>query len=438
MKTNLLVGTALLLASSSTFAAPETPDVTAAPVTKQSIPLNELRIFAEVLEGIKTSYVDEVGDSTLINNAIKGMLYQLDPHSAYLEPKDFEDLQVSTSGEFGGLGIEIGMKDGYVEVITPLDDTPADVAGILPGDLIMQLNDQPVQGMSLSESIEIMRGPVGSDIDLLILRQGETEPLEFTITRDKIQITSARSKTLESGIGYLRISQFQSDTAQEALKQIQKLQEEAPLKGLILDLRNNPGGVLGAAVDMSDLFLTEGNIVHTKGRNDEAGFSYDATPEEEIMGLPIMVLVNGGSASAAEIVAGALQDHHRALIAGTRTFGKGSVQSVIPLYNDHALKLTTSRYYTPSGRTIQAKGIEPDILIEPAKLEIIENYFAGYREADLRGHLENEDTPEQETTNPEQSNSKKISSTDYQLYEAIRILKGIILSESYNAISAIQ
>ncbi|HFE32809.1 MAG TPA: S41 family peptidase, partial [Gammaproteobacteria bacterium] len=327
------------------------------------LPLNELRTFTEVFARIKKDYVEPVSDKELLENAIRGMLSGLDPHSSYLDPDSFKDLQVGTTGEFGGLGIEVGMEDGFVKVISPIDDTPAQRAGVKAGDLVIRLDEKPVKGMTLRDAVNIMRGKVGSKITLTIIREGEEKPLKITITRAIIKVKSVRQRNLEDGFGYLRISQFQSHTGENLADAIDKLKEEngGKLKGLVLDLRNNPGGVLNAAVEVSDAFLDKGLIVYTKGRIRDSDMKFNATPRTLLDGAPLVVLVNGGSASASEIVAGALQDHKRALIVGTRTFGKGSVQTILPLNNNTALKLTTARYYTPSGRSIQAEGIEPDI-----------------------------------------------------------------------------
>lgn len=390
------------------------------------LPLEELRSFTEVFARIKKDFVEEVSDKELLENAIRGMLSGLDPHSSYLDAEGYKDLQVGTTGEFGGLGIEVGMEDGFVKVIAPIDDTPAQRAGVKAGDLIIRLDEKPVKGMTLHQAVNIMRGKVGTDILLTIIREGEEKPLKITITRDTIKVRSVRHRTLEKGFGYVRISQFQSRTGESVVKAIDKLKEEndGKLNGMILDLRNNPGGVLKAAVDVSDAFLDKGLIVYTKGRIADSEMKFDATPQRQLDGAPLVILVNGGSASASEIVAGALQDHKRAIILGTRTFGKGSVQTILPLNNETALKLTTARYYTPSGRSIQAEGIEPDILLESIKVTEIEGADERLKEADLSGHLENGNGDE---TNGQKKKESKLSlaQTDYQLYEALNILKGL-------------
>jgi len=394
------------------------------------LPLEELRSFTEVFARIKKDYVEEVSDKDLLENAIRGMLSGLDPHSSYLDAEGYKDLQVGTTGEFGGLGIEVGMEDGFVKVIAPIDDTPAQRAGVKAGDLIIRLDEKPVKGMTLHDAVNIMRGKVGTDIVLTIIREGEEKPLKITITRDTIKVLSVRQKTLEKGFGYVRISQFQSRTGESLIKAIKKLKDEndGNLNGLVLDLRNNPGGVLKAAVDVSDAFLDKGLIVYTKGRIADSEMKFDATPQRQLDGAPLVVLVNGGSASASEIVAGALQDHKRAIILGTRTFGKGSVQTILPLNNETALKLTTARYYTPSGRSIQAEGIEPDILINPIKVTKIEGVDERLKEADLSGHLENSNG---NGTGKKKDESKvSLAESDYQLYEALNMLKGLQLLNS--------
>jgi carboxyl-terminal processing protease len=389
------------------------------PEDNARLPLKDLRLFAEIFNSIRTSYVEDVDDTTLLKNAIKGMLSGLDPHSAYLDSKVFEELQINTSGEFGGLGIEVQMDNGFVRVVTPIDETPASRAGLKAGDLIMKLDDKPVKGMSLDDAINLMRGEPGSDIILTVLREGEEQPLEFTITRDVIKVTSVRHRWLEDGYAYLRISQFQVQTGDDLKKALEKLQsEQEELKGVVLDLRNNPGGVLQAAVDVTDNFLTNGLVVYTEGRIGSSKSQFHATPADLINGAPIVVLINGGSASASEIVAGALQDHRRAIIMGTQSFGKGSVQTVIPVDSENGIKLTTARYYTPNGRSIQAQGIEPDIVIERAKVETIKPKTQ-YKEADLAGHLENENGDDKK-----EEAQAQLAEKDYQLSEALNVLKG--------------
>lgn len=401
-----------------------------------ALPLDELRSFTDVFARIKKDYVEEISDKTLLENAIRGMLSGLDPHSSYLDAEGYKDLQVGTTGEFGGLGIEVGMEDGFVKVIAPIDDTPAERAGVESGDLVIRLDEKPVKGMTLQQAVSIMRGKVGTDILLTIIREGEEKPLKITITRDIIKVRSVRHKTLEEGIGYVRISQFQSRTGENLISALDKLRKEnkGKLTGLVLDLRNNPGGVLSAAVDVSDAFLEGGLIVYTKGRIADSEMNFDATPVRQLDGAPMVVLVNGGSASASEIVAGALQDHKRAVILGTRTFGKGSVQTILPLNNDSALKLTTARYYTPSGRSIQAEGIKPDIVLDPFKVTKIEGGGERIKEADLSGHLENgvagKPGKKKKKGKKEKGEELSLAQTDYQLYEALNILKGMKILQS--------
>lgn len=403
------------------------------PITDiETLPLDELRTFSEIFAKIKSDYVETVDDKTLLENAVRGMLEGLDPHSSYLDGDAYKELQEGTSGEFGGLGIEVGQEDGFIKVISPIDDTPAQRAGIQAGDLIIKLDDKPVKGMGLDESVKMMRGKVGTDLTLTILRETEEKPLTITITRDKITVKSVRSEMLEPGFGYLRISNFQNHTTDDTKKNLTKLIKNADnnLQGLIIDLRNNPGGLLTAAVGISDLFLESGLIVYTEGRVKDSALKFNAKPDDELKGAPIMVLVNGGSASASEIVAGALQDHNRAVIIGEPTFGKGSVQTVLPMNNEAALKLTTARYFTPSGRSIQASGIEPDIILDAVQVSKVENAGRNQiKEADLSGHLENDQNTNKNNKN---SSSKKedevpLAERDYQLYETLNVLKALAI-----------
>ncbi|MGI9285351.1 MAG: S41 family peptidase [Pseudomonadales bacterium] len=393
------------------------------------LPLEELQTFTNVFGQIRSKYVEEVDDKTLLRNAIRGMLDGLDPHSVYLDNEAFENLQEHTNGEFGGLGLEVGMEDGFVRVISPIDDTPADKAGILAGDLIIKLDDRSVKGMSLPEAITLMRGPPDSEIKLTIAREGEP-PFEVTLTRAVIEVKSVKSRVLEPGYGYLRISQFQNNSGSAARKKLEKMLKKDPdMKGLVLDLRNNPGGVLQAAVEITDLFINDGLIVYTEGRVKEVDTRYNSDTPDLTNGLPLVVLVNGGSASASEIVAGALQDHQRAVIVGTETFGKGSVQSVLPLSKEHAIKLTTALYYTPDGRSIQAQGIIPDIEIRPAKITPLKQSVVGVTEADLNKRLDNASGGEDHSYSKRlKKKSNKLSSKDNQLYDALNLLKGISLT----------
>jgi carboxyl-terminal processing protease len=434
------------------------------------LPLKELQAFSEVYARIKQDYVEAIDDKKLITDAIRGMLSGLDPHSAYLDADEFTELQVGTSGEFGGLGIEVGMEDGFVKVISPIDDTPAQKAGLQPGDLIIRLNDTPVKGMTLSDAVKIMRGKPKSKIVLSIVREGTPKPFKVTIIRDVIKVKSVKKRLLETGYGYLRITSFQSKTTQGVLEAIAELNKEnkTALKGLVIDLRNNPGGVLHAAVGVSDVFLNEGKIVYTDGRISDSKMEYFAQKGDKLQGAPIIVLVNQGSASASEIVAGALQDHKRALIVGKKTFGKGSVQTVLPLDEKTAVKMTTARYFTPSGRSIQASGIIPDIPVEPLKVTGTDKNegLEVLTEASLSGHLDNPNTDKKDTkttaTTEENAASEKASSEktapvstetepkadektekttlksdkslaekDYQLYEALNLLKSMDLIQNH-------
>jgi len=416
---NRLATTAfILLVSPFLWADQESPQ------QQGPLPLKELRTFTEIYDRIKKAYVEPVDDTTLLNNAIDGMLNGLDPHSSYLRKEELSDLQENTRGEFGGLGIEIEMQNGFVRIITPIDDTPALKAGIEAGDLIIKIDSHTVNSLSLREAVDLMRGKPGTDVTLTVAREHQSKPLEITITRAIIKVTSVKQRSLEPGYGYIRITQFQVQTGNDLLKAISKLQKENPqLKGLVLDMRNNPGGVLNAAVEVSDAFLSEGLIVYTNGRLPNSELRFNATPEDPSQGVPLVVLVNGGSASASEIVAGALQDHHRAIILGSQSFGKGSVQTVLPLTNDSALKLTTARYFTPSGRSIQAEGITPDLVIETTRVTTTTEASLRIKESDLKGHLSNGDEKEKNAT----TNGKEmaLAEKDFQLYEALNLLKGL-------------
>jgi carboxyl-terminal processing protease len=398
-----------------------------------SLPLEELRVFAEIFGRIKANYVEPVTDKVLLENAIRGMVSGLDPHSSYLDAEEFKDLQVGTKGEFGGLGIEVGMEDGFVKVISPIDDTPAQRAGIQSGDLIVRLDDTPVKGLTLNDAVKLMRGKPGTKITLTVVREGEEKPLKFEVIRAVIKVTSVKRRLLEGEFGYLRISQFQSHTTDDLLKAVKKLKLEANgnLKGLIIDLRNNPGGVLNTAVSVSDAFLTSGLIVYTKGREEESQLRFEAAPDDVLNGAPIVVLVNEGSASASEIVAGALQDHHRAVIMGRQTFGKGSVQTIIPIDQNAAVKLTTARYYTPSGRSIQAEGIKPDIELEEVKISQAESKgMKPIKESDLSRHLENgkqDDDTKSDIDKTRDRETALLTAEDYQLGEALNLLKGLAI-----------
>jgi carboxyl-terminal processing protease len=418
------------------------------------LPVDELRAFADVFGAIKSGYVEPVDDKKLITGAINGMLSDLDPHSAYLDQEAFRELQVGTQGEFGGLGIEVGMEEGFVKVVSPIEDTPAFKAGLKPGDLIIRLDETPVKGMSLNDAVKRMRGKPKTTIKLTIVRKGEQKPLEVTLMRDVIRVQSVKSKVIEPGLGWVRVSQFQEHTVENLVTHIQGLYKDGPLKGLILDLRNDPGGLLNGAVGVSAAFLPQKSlVVSTDGRTEDAKRKFFASPEDYLRGnrddilrrlpegvktVPMVVLVNGGSASASEIVAGALQDHKRAAIMGTQTFGKGSVQTIMPLGSSTAIKLTTARYYTPNGRSIQARGIIPDMLVDdPTNTSQIR-----VREADLDKHLANDKEKDVEAARaaveggrasptPPASEEKQpsaplefASDKDFQYQQAVNFLKG--------------
>ncbi len=402
-----------------------------------SLPLQELRAFVEVFERVSHDYVDEIDDKQLLEGAISGMLSHLDPHSAYLPPKDFKEMEEHTRGEFGGLGMEVGMEDGFVKVVSPIDDTPAQKSGIKAGDLIIKLGKEPVKGKTLSEAVKIMRGKPGTKLNLTIVRKGEDAPLKIEITRAVIKVKSLKQRMLKDNIGYARISQFQVRTGPDLIKSIAKLEKEngAPLEGLVLDLRNNPGGVLNAAVQVSDAFLDDGLIVYTEGRIKNSKMRFEAKKGDVMNGKPIVVLINEGSASASEIVAGALQDQKRALIAGRTSFGKGSVQTLLQLNNGAAIKVTTARYYTPSGRSIQAEGIKPDLKIDLVKVEKVEKEnLTNIKESDLAGHLENSEADTSNKTDADKDAKKAselntILEKDYELNEALRIVKAMALAQ---------
>jgi len=398
-----------------------------------NLPLSELRSFVEVYERISKNYVEPIDDKKLLEGAISGMLSNLDPHSAYLPPENFKKMEEHTTGDFGGLGMEVAMENGLIKIVSPIDDTPAKRAGILSGDLVIKLDDERVKGKTLMEAIKIMRGKPGTKIKLTILREGEGKPLVLELTRAIIKTTSVKQKLLTSNIGYVRISQFQLRTGGDLLKAISTLEEEnkQPLNGLVLDLRNNPGGVLRAAVEVSDAFLGDGLIVYTEGRNKNSKIIFEAKEGDVMKGLPIVVLINEGSASASEIVAGALQDHKRALIIGRESFGKGSVQTLMPLNNGGAIKVTTARYYTPNGHSIQAKGIVPDIVIDRVKIEKIKTTgFERIKEKDLDGHLEN--TESVKVTSLKDKTVSELFDKDYELKEAYSLLKGMFFSHKMN------
>lgn len=389
------------------------------------LPLEDIRVFADVFGKIKSDYVETVGDKKLLRDAIEGMMTGLDPHSTYLDPESFKEVRIGTEGKFGGLGIEVTTEDGFIKVVSPIDDTPASEAGVMAGDIITHIDNKSIKGVVLSEAVKMMRGEPGSEITLTIIREGETGPLDLALNRAVINITSVKSRLLDDEFGYIRVTQFQSTTAGAMTKEISEIKEEAggKLKGLILDLRNNPGGVLNAAVEISDAFLTDGVIVYTKGRQEDSQLNFKADPEDQIDGAPIVVLVNGGSASASEIVAGALQDHERAIIMGEKTFGKGSVQTILPMPNGAALKITTARYYTPDDRSIQARGITPDVVVDNLRVEQGDRTGSRTREADLAGHLSEETEDDKKAS----GKANDAAGGDFQLREALNLLKGIAI-----------
>ncbi|MBV5302301.1 MAG: S41 family peptidase [Methylococcales bacterium] len=413
--------------SSTVLAQAETQTEATAQVS-DALPLEDLKAFTEIFGRIKQDYVEPVSDKKLLEDAIRGMLSGLDPHSAYLVADEFQELKEGTTGQFGGLGIEVSMENGFVKVVSPIDDTPAQRAGIKAGDLIIRLDDKPVKGMSLADAVKSMRGAAGSKILLTIVREGLDTPLKISIIRDVIKTKSVKSKLLDKNYGYVRISSFQSATGENLKEGLAALKKEngGNLNGLVLDLRNNPGGVLNAAVEVSDAFMKNGLIVYTKGRIANSEMRFNAAPDDLIDEAPMVVLINAGSASASEIVAGALQDSKRAIIMGEKSFGKGSVQTILPTSNGSAVKLTTARYYTPSGRSIQAEGIEPDIALAQMKLEALEKSdFKPVKEADLSNHLQNAKEKAAAQTEAENKEKAAAETKDYALNEALNLLKGI-------------
>lgn len=397
-----------------------------------------LNLFGEVLERTRASYVEDVTDKKLIESAINGMLSSLDPHSGFLDEKSFTYMTEQTKGKFGGLGIEVTMESGLVKVVSPIDDTPAFKAGIKPGDYIINIDDEPVMGLSLNEAVDKMRGKSGTKIKLTITRAGE-KPFDVKLKREEIKIQSVKSEVLADDVLYVRITSFNEETDKMVEKAVKATQEKLKtnLKGIVIDVRNNPGGLLDQAISVSDLFLEKGEIVSTRSRNEEDTIKYTARPGDIAQGLPIVVVINDGSASASEIVAGALQDHKRAIVLGEKSFGKGSVQTIVPLGKTIAMRITTARYYTPSGRSIQAKGIEPDVNVKPAKVEVIDKY--SFSEAGLRNALKNDNDKDVEKKDEKNKNAKQADEAkekqerlakDYQLTRAIDLVKALRLYSS--------
>jgi len=424
----------LVFSASSLFneSVAETADQNANKTKKNNLPLEQLRNFSDIFARIKSDYVEKVSDKELLESAIRGMLAGLDPHSTYLDTEEYKELKIGTTGQFGGLGIQVGMEDGFVKVISPIDDTPAFKAGIKAGDLIVRLNNKPVKDLGLNDAVKLMRGKPGTTIELSVVREGHDEPISFKLKRAIIKVKSVKSHLIEPGFGYVRISTFQSKTASHLSNAIKKMVEKnaSPLNGLIIDLRNNPGGVLNAAADVSDLFIKKGKLVYTQGRADESYFEFVANPNDILNKAPIVVLINAGSASASEIVAGALQDHKRAIIMGEKSFGKGSVQTIQELRSGGAVKFTTARYFTPNGRSIQAEGIVPDIVLENLEMTAKrKNGFKQIKEADLSGHISN---PNGQHKNKKSMAEKKPADEmlarlqqDYKVHEALNLLKGM-------------
>jgi carboxyl-terminal processing protease len=420
----------VLVLSAALFSAPAHLAGAGEQAAEAELPIEDLRLFAEIFSMIKADYVEPMDDTTLLRDAVRGMLGGLDPHSSYLDPDSFREINIDTRGEFGGLGLEVTLEDGVIRVIAPMDGTPAEEAGIRSGDLIIRLDGITVKGQALDQAVERMRGEPGSVITLTIVREEVEAPFDVTVKRAIIQLQSVRGELLEARFAYTRISQFQSGTGAALRRQLERLEEQAdgPLSGLVLDLRNNPGGVLDGAVEVSDLFLRKGVIVSTRGRAADSVITFNATGRDVLSGAPLVVLVNQGSASASEIVAGALQDHQRGLILGTKTFGKGSVQTIMPMKNGAALKLTTARYYTPNNRSIQATGIQPDIVSRQLELATSPGpTHSGIRESDLAGHLENENGASNEIVD-EAVPAERLQDRDFEIGEALNLLKGMVIA----------
>ncbi|WP_348827365.1 S41 family peptidase [Halomonas sp. RT37] len=410
-----LTGTCLAWCLAATLAW---PSLASAQATDDDLPISEIQAFSEVFERIKRGYVEEVDDATLLKNAMRGMLSELDPHSSYLDAEAYRNLRETTEGEFGGIGIEVGLDDGQLTVISPIDDTPAERAGLQAQDAILRIDETPTDRLSLQEAVDMMRGEPGTEIRLTVVGAGDGAPREVTLAREIIRTDSVKSDILEPGYGYLRVSQFQARTGEQVEDALTELRDQGALSGIVLDLRNNPGGVLQSAVDVADAFLDRGLIVYTEGRLSDSDMRFSATQRTAAPDVPLVVLINGGSASAAEIVAGALQDQRRGVVMGTESFGKGSVQQIMPLGNGEGLKLTTALYYTPNGRSIQAQGIEPDVEVVRGRLEVADTSNLRIRESDLEGHLG--DGGDRAGS----SRSDRLDG-DYQLGEALNLLKAL-------------
>jgi len=411
-----------------------------AATTKKVDNYQELQLFTDVLSIIRRSYVEEVDMKELVYGAVNGMLASLDPHSSFMPPEVYKELKIDTSGEFGGLGIEITIRDGILTIVSPIEDTPADRVGLQAGDMIIKIEDRFTKDMSIMEAVKMMRGRKGTKIKISVMRESFTKPTEFELVREIIKVKSVKARTLEDNFGYVRIAQFQERTQDDLSKALADLKEQnkGVLDGLVLDLRNNPGGLLDQAVKVSDTFLEQGLIVYTEGREEGSQMRFSAHSSGTEPGYPIVVLINGGSASASEIVAGALQDNERAVILGTQSFGKGSVQTIIPMNDDTGLRLTTARYFTPSGTSIQAKGIAPDILVKPMEIKEVEG-FSSFREKDLANHI---NSPETDAASPAQK-PKQLKFTldsktrqDYQLLRALDLLKGWQILKGLNGKAA--
>jgi carboxyl-terminal processing protease len=425
LQVTLLLALFVFASFSHTAASADKKKASSSANNEGLLPLDELRTFTRAYDHVRTSYVDEVSDSKMLEYAIKGLISELDPHSAYLDKEAYAELQATTSGEFGGVGLEVGVDEGSIKVITPLDGSPSQKAGIKPGDIILRIDDQSMKGKTLTDATRLMRGPKDTPIKLTLMRKGVEDPIDLIVIRDLIHVQSVIIKPIAEEYLYIRIAQFQTNTGHDFSEKLrQSLQSRPKTKGLILDLRNNPGGVLQASVDVADAFLESGTVVYTRGRMENSSLSYAATPGDLSSGLPLVVLINSGSASASEIVAGALQDQKRAVIMGTRSFGKGSVQTVIPITEDRAIKLTTALYYTPNGRSIQAKGIEPDVRLEKVSSGVEQK--APMAEADLAGHISNKDGQEIGSSQREREavvNDDALK--DNQVLDAINLLKGV-------------